>query len=71
MAVTEVTRTLTTDRIGHLYFGDTGFDSICLMCFSTIVSNIQNEKDLQQYELQHVCPRPTLCQLHRHYLHTL
>jgi len=39
------------------------FNTMCLDCFHTIVTSVENEIDLELLELHHNCPEKVLAQL--------
>jgi len=39
------------------------YNTRCLNCFMTIASCVETEKELEQREVQHLCPEKVLAQL--------
>jgi len=41
------------------------YNTRCLYCFMTIASSVETDKELNQFEAQHICPERALADLLR------
>jgi hypothetical protein len=39
------------------------YNTRCLYCFMTIASSVETEKDLDRFEVRHICPERALAEL--------